>query len=106
MGNRPNSFLGRLATKFRNQEVAKSNLAGGFMKSRLADGTAVKTDVTVAGMAVGDELIAVLALTTKASIATMTDRTSEYVIGNGKLVKAAGTDESDNQLIILYLDLT
>lgn len=106
MGNRHNSWVGKLATKFKNQEVAKGNLAGGFMKTALADGTGQATDVTVAGMAVGDELVAVLSLTTKAAITTMTNRTSEYAIGAGKLVKAAGTVETGNQLIIIYLDLT
>ena len=36
----------------------------------------------------------------------MADRTSEYAVGAGKIVKAAGTDETDNQLIIEWLDLT
>lgn len=93
-------------TAIANKSIAKNKLAGGFFKTALVDGTAAATDVTVAGMAVGDELVAVLALTTKAAIATMANRTAEYAIGAGKLVKAAGTDESDNQLIILYLDLT
>jgi hypothetical protein len=39
-------------------------------------------------------------------VATITDRTSEYAVGAGKLVKAAGTDESDNQLDIWYWDRT
>ena len=86
--------------------VLKTKLAGGFCKKTLADGTAAATDVTVTGMAVGDELVSVLALTTKAAITSMADRTSEYAVGAGKLVKAAGTDETDNQLIIEWLDLT
>ena len=86
--------------------VLKTKLAGGFCKKTLVDGTAAATDVTVTGMAVGDELVSVLALTTKAAITSMADRTSEYAVGAGKLVKAAGTDETDNQLIIEWLDLT
>lgn len=86
--------------------VLKTNLAGGFLKVTIANGTASATDVTVSGMAVGDELVSVLALTTKASIESMADRTSEYVVGTGKLVKAAGTEEANNQLIIMWLDLT
>ena len=86
--------------------VLKTKLAGGFCKKTLADGTAAATDVTVTGMAVGDELVSVLSLTTKAAITSMADRTSEYVVGTGELVKAAGTDETGNQLIIEWLDLT
>jgi len=57
-------------------------------------------------MASGNELVSVLALTTKASIATLANRTSEYTVGSGKIVKAAGTDETDNQLIVIWNDLT
>ena len=94
------------ASGLQAKSVLRTKLAGGFLKKTLADGTASATDVTVAGMAVGDELVSVLALTTKASIATMADRTSEYVVGAGKLVKAAGTNETSNQLVIEWLDLT
>ena len=57
-------------------------------------------------MAVGDELVSVLALATKAAITSLADRTSEYVVGAGKLVKAAGENETSNQLIIVWNDLT
>lgn len=93
-------------TAIANKTIAKNKLAGGFFKTALADGTAAATDVTVAGMAVGDELVAVLSLSTKADIKTLENRTSEYTVGAGKLVKAAGADETNNQLIIMYLDLT
>ena len=76
------------------------------LKHVLADGTAAATDVTVAGMAVGDELISVHSQATKSSISTITDRTSEYMVGAGKLVKAAGTNETGNQLDIWYWDRT
>ena len=88
------------------KSVLKTKLAGGFSKVTIADGTAAATNVTVSGMAVGDELVSVLALTTKASIATMADRTSEYAVGAGVLTKAAGTNETSNQLIIIWNDLT
>jgi hypothetical protein len=86
--------------------ILKTKLAGGFSKRTLADGTAAATDVTVSGMAVGDELVSVISYTTKAAITSMADRTSEYTVGAGKLVKAAGTDETDNQLDISWNDLT
>jgi len=86
--------------------VTKTKLAGGFSKLTVVDGTAAATDVTVTGMAVGDELVSVLALTTKASIATLADRTSEYTVQAGGLDKAAGTDETNNQLLVFWNDLT
>ena len=86
--------------------VDKDHLAGGFSKVTIADGTAAATNVTVTGMAVGDELVSVLALTTKAAISTLADRTAEYTVGADALVKTAGTDESGNQLVIIWQDLT
>ena len=94
------------SSALQSASVLKTKLAGGFSKRTLADGTASATDVTVTGMAVGDELVSVIAMTTKAAITSMADRTSEYVVGAGKLVKAAGTNETDNQLLIEWLDLT
>jgi hypothetical protein len=88
------------------KSVLKTKLAGGFSKVTIADGTAAATDVTVSGMAVGDELVSVLALTTKAAITSLADRTSEYVVGAGKLVKAAGTNETSNQLVVVWNDMT
>lgn len=88
------------------QSVIKTKLAGGFSKVTLAAGTASGADVTVAGMAVGDELVSVLSFATAASIATVADRTSEYVVAAGKLTKSAGTNETSNQLVIIWNDLT
>lgn len=86
--------------------VLKTKLAGGFLKVALANGTDAANNVTVAAIAVGDELISVLSFTTAAAIATVADRTAEYAVGSGVLTKAAGTDERNNQLWIVYLDLT
>src|SRR3990167_276042 len=88
------------------RSIGKAELAGGFLKVALAAGTAAATDVAVAGIAVGDELVFVGAFATTAAIATLADRTSEYAIIAGNLDKAAGTDETNNQLVIIYLDLT
>jgi hypothetical protein len=88
------------------KSVLKTKLAGGFSKVTIADGTAAATDVTVSCMSVGDELVSVLALTTKAAITSLADRTSEYVVGAGKLVKAAGTNETSNQLVVVWNDMT
>jgi hypothetical protein len=86
--------------------VTKEKLAGGFSRITLAAGTAAATDVTVEGIAAGDELVKVLSFATAAAIATVVDRTSEYVVAAGKLTKAAGTNETNNQLIIFWNDLT
>ncbi len=87
--------------------VDKEHLAGGFLNITLADGTAAAADVTIAGIVSGDELVSVLSYSTKASIATVAERTSEYVVGAGVLTKAGGTDESaPNQLVVTWLDLT
>lgn len=72
----------------------------------LVDGTDVATNVTLAAVAVGDILGGVIALTAKADIATARDVTSEYAIGAGVLTKAAGTDETGNQLMVTFTDLT
>lgn len=78
----------------------------GFLKVALANGTAAATDVTVAAIEAGDELVSVLSFTTAAAIASVADRTSEYAIQAGGLDKAAGTDETNNKLLIIYLDRT
>lgn len=99
-----------LRVKLADTSLSRSNsgmaLKAGVLKIVHADGTASATDVTVTGMAVGDELIAVESLTTKESIVSIAMRTSEYVVGAGKLVKAAGTNETGNLLRITYLDRT
>jgi hypothetical protein len=72
----------------------------------LAAGTDASANVTVAGIAVGDELISVLSFITAASIASVVDRTAEYVVGAGVLTKGTGTDDRNNQLVIIWHDLT
>ena len=86
--------------------VLKTKLAGGFMKVALAAGTNTGENVTISDIAVGDELVSVLSFTTAASIASVADRASEYVVGAGVLTKSAGTDERNNRLVVMYLDLT
>lgn len=86
--------------------ITKTKLVGGFSKVTLAAGTGVGANVTIAGIAAGDEVVAVLSFTTAIAIASVVDRTSEYVAGAGVLTKAAGTDETNNQLIVFWNDLT
>lgn len=109
-GNGLEDTSGVIAVKVEDASLAVGasgvKVKAAALKHVLKDGTAAATDVTVTGMAVGDELISVHAQATKAAVATITDRTSEYAVGAGKLVKAAGTDETNNQLDILYWDRT
>lgn len=76
----------------------------GLPKVTLAAGTGAGANVTVTGMVAADTLISVLSFATAAAIATVADRTAEYVAGAGVLTKAAGTDETGNQLIIFWVD--
>ena len=78
----------------------------GCLVHLLKDGTDAAANVSIAAMAVGDELISVHAQAPKASVATITDRTSEYAVGAGVLTKSGGTDERSNQLDIWYWDRT
>lgn len=85
--------------------VTKAKFAGGVFKSAIIDGGAAG-DHTVSGIAVGDTLVMVLHITTKASIATMADLTSEFTVAAGKITNSAGTDTTNDQLLIFYEDLT
>ena len=76
----------------------------GKLMVTLKAGTAAATDVTVTGMVAADTLVSVLSFTTAASIASVADRTSEYVPQAGGLDKAAGTDETNNQLVVIWYD--
>jgi len=98
--------LDQFSLASRDNSVRNTDLKGSFLKVTLAAGTGSGADVTVAGMVVGDEVVSVLSFTSAVSIASVVDRTSEYVVGAGKLTKAAGTSETGNQLLILWLDLT
>jgi hypothetical protein len=85
-------------------KIGMSSIQAGALKVTLANGTASATDVAVTGMTATDELIFVGSFTTAAAIASLADRTSEYACGAVKLTKAAGTNETSNQLIIIWID--
>jgi len=59
-------------------------------------------NVTIAGITAADEIVSVLSFTTAASIASVADRTAEYAAGAGVLTKAAGTSETNNQLLVIW----
>lgn len=61
---------------------------------------------TLAAIAVGDEILTVLHVSTAASIATAADLTSEFSAGAGLINNAAGTDTSNDQLWVSWIDHT
>jgi len=85
--------------------VLKTKLAGGFQKIDLLAGAAAG-DHVIAAIAVGDELVKVLHISTAASVATIADLTSEFTVAAGKITNALGTDTSDDQLLVFWNDLT
>jgi hypothetical protein len=85
--------------------VTKTKLAGGFSQIALLAGGAAG-DHVIAAIAVGDELVKVLHISTAASVATIADLTSEFTVAAGKITNAEGTDTSDDQLLVFWNDLT
>ncbi|MBN1629631.1 MAG: DUF2190 family protein [Thermoleophilia bacterium] len=92
--------------KFAVDTVTGREIATGVVNVALAAGTNSGVDVALVGMAAGDEIVSVLSFTTAAAIATVADRTAEYAAGTDELTKAAGTDETNNQLLIIWIDKT
>ena len=89
--------------------VTKTKYAGSIQKVAVADGVdEAAADITITGMAVGDEITAVLVFTAKASIATMVLRPAgDFVAGSGKAVSTANkVDNTNNQYLIFWNDLT
>ena len=93
------------STSLGSGSVTKNELAGGFLKFKLVAGGAAG-DITVSGIAAGDELCFVGVFTTAASIATFADLTSEFTVGAGKITNTGGTETTNNQLMVVWLDLT
>lgn len=89
-----------------NDSITKAKLAPGTgTKCALVNGGAAG-DHVVADIDVGDELIIVLHISTAAAIATMADLTSEFTVADGKITNVGGTDTTDDQLLVIYNDLT
>lgn len=89
------------------QSAAAMNLlevAAGTPKVTLIDGGAAG-DHAVTGMVAADTITTVLHISTKASIATMADLTSEFTAAAGKMTNAAGTDTTDDQLLVFWTDV-
>jgi hypothetical protein len=85
--------------------ITRTKLAGGFSKVSLIAG-GLAGDHNIAGMALGDELVFVGHISTAASVATIADLTSEFTVAAGKITNTLGTDTSDDQLLVIWNDLT
>ena len=85
--------------------VAKTALPTGFSKVTLVNGGAAG-DHTVTGIVAGDEIVFVAHISTAASVATIADLTSEFTAGAGVINNAAGTDTTNDQLMVFWIDHT
>lgn len=62
--------------------------------------------ITCTGMSAGDQVIAVLVLTTKASIATLAAHAGTFLCATDKIVPGTEANNTSNQYVIFWLDLT
>ncbi len=77
---------------------------GNVKVTLLAGGAA--GDITLTGIASGDELVFVGVFTTAAAIATFADLTSEFTVGTDKISNSGGTATTSNQLMVVWIDRT
>lgn len=89
--------------KINTNAVTGAKLATGVVKVTLIAGAAAGAHVCT-GMAVGDEIVSVIHITTAAAIATMADLTSEFTAGVDDANNAAGTDTTNDQLMVIWID--
>jgi predicted RecA/RadA family phage recombinase len=88
--------------------VPKQQLAGGFLKAKIIAGGAAG-DLTVTGIAAGDELVAVTRFDLDATAGNIDvdDLTSEFTIdGADTINNDGGTNTTGDKLQVIYLDLT
>jgi predicted RecA/RadA family phage recombinase len=91
--------------KVKDKNITGVKIADGALNVTLLAGAAAG-DHALAGMAVGDEIVFVGHLSTAAAIATMGDLTSEFTAAAGKMTNVAGTDTTDDQLMVIWIDKT
>lgn len=81
----------------------------GVVRQTVAAGVSeTVADVTITGMAVGDEIVSVLVFATAAAIATMTQRAAgDFVPGAAKMVSTANkANNTGNQYLVTWIDRT
>lgn len=95
-------------TELANAAVTKAKLAGGFSKVSVVAGENEGSthQITCTGMAVGDEVVAVLVLTTAASIATLAAHAGTLTAAANKITPGTEVNNTNNQYIIFWNDLT
>jgi hypothetical protein len=88
--------------------VTRTRLASGFAKVSVVTGEDETTthQITVTGMAVGDEVVAVLVLTTAASIATLAAHAGTLTAAADKITPGTEVDNTGNQYLVFWTDLT
>lgn len=87
-------------------EPGQANLPSGFLKVNLVAGGAAG-NLTLTGIAVGDEIAFVGVFTTAASIATLADLTAEFsVTAPNTINNTGGTSTASNQLMVVWIDRT
>lgn len=85
--------------------VDKTHLSGGFLGVALINGGAAGAH-TVTGIAAADEIVFVAHVSTAASVATIADLTAEFTAAADAIDNTGGTDTTNDQLWVFYLDLT
>ncbi len=96
------------AAKIAANAVTGSELATGVVKASVANGVneTTPTNIPVTGMAVGDEVIAVLVFTTAASIATLAAHAGTFTAAAGGCTPGTAVDNTGNQYVVFWIDKT
>lgn len=85
--------------------VAKTALPANFLNVTLVNGGSAGAH-TVTGIAAGDEIVFVGHLSTAAAIATLADLTAEFTAATDAIDNTSGTDTTNDQLMVIWIDLT
>lgn len=86
--------------------VGQASLPAGFLQTDLVAGGAAG-NLTLTGVAVGDELVFVGVFTTAAAITSFADLTAEFSItATNTINNTGGTSTASNQLMVIWIDRT
>ena len=90
--------------------IGGAQLGTGWLKVSLVDGqdetTGPDLTYTLTGAADGDEVVSVIHISTKASIATMAVLTGYTITGTNELTSGSAVDLSNDQLMVTWIDHT
>lgn len=93
------------AAKLGAGSVTGAKLATGVFKVTLVNGGSAGNH-TVTGITANDEIVFVGHLSTAAAIATLADLTAEFTAGAGVINNDSGTDTTNDQLMVIWIDHT